>query len=429
MNDQEVCEIISLVQQFRPAAPLSKSNKTRVIQFLRHAYQHGISSIRTADLAMAIAESGTGLLSWLVWPLANVHSTGAPGSLTTLLSPILVAASGFYVPQVSIMGGVAGAIDSLATIPGYDDGLSPENLKKVLEKTGFAHVGHTKAGYAFADRVLWDLRKDSGTKAVPCLIAASLLGKMLSVGVRHGVVDIRVGPSGNAGANIDAAFETAYAIVETGRLLGMRITCVLSDATTLHWETVGRIEAVCSIRRILDAPQSYASHPHIRLCILVAACACHAALPLKSLEAWTTDIGDAFRNGKAKKTFLDSITAHGASPCAFDELESLAAKRYQISLNLTGKKYTPDLKKLSSIFKSLREKIGGGKEDQVGLFVDVDHQTAIIYMPPGYEDLEECICHAFMDVLTDNEFSEPISLRILLYNGQILSDFSSVLSG
>lgn len=421
MNELGVVEAIGIIRNLRTLEPTSEDDNETLRKFLQYVGHYGISQIQAAEVALAIAESGTRLSFSHLWPLTNVHSTGAPGSLTTLLSPILAAASGFYVPIVSVKGGVAGAIDSLVTIPGYDDGVPPDKIVSILESTRLAHVGHTTADYAYADKILWRLRKDTDTKSVPQLIAASLLGKMLSVGVRHGVVDVRVGPAGNAGADIHIATDTAYAIVGTANALGMRVTCVLSDATALQWKEVGRIEAVRSLWKVLSQPAQYASNPHVQLCILVASCACHAACPMTPLDEWAEKLDEVLQNGTALTIFTISVRAHGGHTNSLDELNSLAASRYTVEVDLRNKPYAPDLKKVSNTIKSLREEIGPKRQDEVGLVVDEALETATVFLPSGCWDLEEKARQTITDALTENVLLQPILTRILFYTGNILA--------
>lgn len=425
MDGTEILRVFEDIRQCRSTGGMPKAKENAIIRFLRFVKRHDLSPIRSADLSVAIAESGPRITLNSSWPLANVHSTGAPGSLTTLLSPILVAASGFYVPLLSVRGGLAGAIDSLATIPGYNDGLSPKDFIAALRKTRLVHIGHSKADYAFADRLLWQMRDKTQTKTVRGLIAASLLGKMQAVGVRHGVIDVRVGPSGNAGSNINEALETAHTIVGTANVLGMRVSCVLSDATRLQWKKIGRMEAILSLWQILVDPSKYVFHPHIQLCIDIAGCACHAALPLTSFPTWRKTVESNLVNGNARITFIKSIKAHGVPSNALNKIESISKRRYSLTLDLKGKTYDPDLKKLSEVIKKLRQKISSIHQDHVGITVNEEEQTATVHLPRGYKHLSVFVRKALKDTFARKRRLRPIPTCILLYTGEIISDLSS----
>src|SRR4029077_12320478 len=128
-----------------------------------------------------------------------------------------------------------------------------------------AHIGHSP-NFAPADRTLWEFRgRVEGAKEEPALIAASLLGKKLAAGAYCGSIDVRVGPAGNAGDTVEAALETAWTTVSAARHLGMRGSCILSDATRLPWPRLGRLDALLSLWEVLT-DGAWHDHQHVRLC-------------------------------------------------------------------------------------------------------------------------------------------------------------------
>ena len=169
-------------------------------EFLVWAKTNGLTAAQAATLARTIAESGARLPNNSNTPRVSVHSTGAPGSLTTLICPPILAAMGFSTPVLSVDGGIAGAIDSLRTVTGHRSSLSPIEAEEILARIGLVHLGHGDGVYAPADHVLWNAREATATKGVPGLIAASLLSKKLAMGATAGVIDVRGGAAGNAAA-------------------------------------------------------------------------------------------------------------------------------------------------------------------------------------------------------------------------------------
>ena len=67
--------------------------------------------------------------------MPDIASTGGAGSLTTLLCPFLIATQGIYTPQVSVHGSIAGAIDTLGIIPGYNFELSYKEMENSLRES------------------------------------------------------------------------------------------------------------------------------------------------------------------------------------------------------------------------------------------------------------------------------------------------------
>ena len=59
----------------------------------------------------------------------DVASTGGPGSLTTLLAPLAVAACGAHVSKIAVPGRPAGGIDTLGSITGFKVELDVEHAR------------------------------------------------------------------------------------------------------------------------------------------------------------------------------------------------------------------------------------------------------------------------------------------------------------
>jgi len=381
-------------------------------EFLTSVASFGLPHFRTASLALAIADSGPRLATRDLGLTSNVHSTGGPGSLSTLLAPILVAAAGFSVPLLSVQSSVAGAIDSLKAIPGYKTHLGPEQVREVVRTAGLSHIGHGTAGFAPADSVLWSYRAETGTKKIPELIAASLLGKQVAMGVRHGSVDIRVGVEGNAGKSLDAATETARVIIGVASILGMRINCTLSNLHSIQWSRIGRIDAVLSTWEILSEPANFLAHPHVRDCILIAACACHASAPSTELSAWIQQIATTLRNRRALALFERSIAAHGAAANARRESELQAVSRPRVHLKIANE---PTPTQVSAWFKKMRALVKAPADNALGIELS-ENGTVVLSVPAECADLlekakatlEECVMHCKTDEIDGPGFKTTI---------------------
>src|SRR5437868_1759275 len=88
-------------------------------------------------LADVLADSGTRIASASECLAADVASTGAPGSLSTLLCPLYLRAREFVVPKLGVPGRPAGGIDVLAQLPGYRTNLSATDVRRVLDRCGY----------------------------------------------------------------------------------------------------------------------------------------------------------------------------------------------------------------------------------------------------------------------------------------------------
>lgn len=407
MKHIEFSEVLGLLRN-------GKNGRAQLEKFLLSVGEYGLISGRIAELALAIAESGHQVSSREFFPLSNVHSTGAPGSITTLLCPVLVASAGFNVPLLSVRGGIAGAIDSLSVIPGYRSGLNKEELRKVLRSSRLAHIGHGAGGFAPADSLLWQLREKTNTKKIPALIAASLLGKQLAMGVQHGSIDVRVGPAGNAGDSVEPAINTAYTLVDVARILGMRVTCVITDAIVPQWPRIGRIDSVLSVVDILSAPRKFKSHPHIKQCVLIAACACNAASPAKTISEWSSQIERALLTGSSLSLLFSSVGSHGGVKDWLVRLRTIANERRRIPIRLTSR---IDSTVVREGFRKLRKLLSAKHHDSVGIEI-VGERSISLLLPAGSHDLGKNVEHFFQGPQKSRRVS-AIAPHILTYQGQL----------
>ena len=230
----------------------------------------GASPEDLARLTEVLAESG----SFIGEPTAeriDIASTGGPGSLTTLLAPLL-AASDALVSKIAVPGRPAGGIDTLGSIPGFEAELDPSDARAVLDSCGYLH---TAAGRYFCplDAAFFDWRKDNGAQAIPELAIASLLSKKLAAGVGRVVLDIRIGPHGNFGADPDAASNNAHRFIEVANILGIDAICAFSGISGVAQPYIGRGEALVALDQALSGTASGWLLRHVNNCLNLASLA------------------------------------------------------------------------------------------------------------------------------------------------------------
>ena len=104
-----------------------------------------------AALAKALANSGD-VYRWPpeINPLGSVISTGGPSSLSTLLCPFIIATAGCYIPNLTVPGAVAGALDVLALVKDYKTSLSQDEMIQALRASRVANT-LTSSEFAPAD--------------------------------------------------------------------------------------------------------------------------------------------------------------------------------------------------------------------------------------------------------------------------------------
>lgn len=229
----------------------------------------GLSVDEIAKLASRLAASGERLPA-TKRRSADLASTGGPTSLSTLLCPPMLAATGWSVPKLGVPGRPAGGVDVLAGISGYRVDLDTCMASAVLERYGYVHLD---AGSTFApdDAALFRYRQSIGAQSVPDLAIASLLSKKLAMSVRRVGLEVRVAPHGNFGADRVAAHSAAERFVAVADLLGISAVCILTDATRPFQPYVGRGEALLAIQLLIDNDDNEWLGEHFRNCAAMAA--------------------------------------------------------------------------------------------------------------------------------------------------------------
>lgn len=325
-----------------------------------------IDPVEVARLAVHLAGSGE-RLSWQSHlRVADVASTGGPGSLSTLLTPFALVAAGCSVVKLAVPGRPAGAIDVLGTIPGYRTRLSTAEVRAALVQCSFAHF-LADDRFAPLDRALFDYRRKVGAVAVPILAAASLLAKKTAVGVKHVGLDVRVGPHGNFGTTRDAARANAQAFCAAARLIGISASAFLTDGERVAQPWIGRGESLVALALALGiedaADLSIWAKSHFADCFRMAA---YTA----GTDA-TSFAGDEATTDRARKALESHLVAQGTS---MDALHS----------------------RVSAVVRSPRVEVTADRAGVLNLDLDLLRTAMVAAQGPS-----------------DSTFSDPVGLELL----------------
>ena len=189
----------------------------------------GLNDEETAELTMAMRDSGQ-ILRWdLDGPVADKHSTGGVGDKTTLILAPIAAACGVYMPKMSGrgLGHTGGTIDKLESIPGLSTALDPKDFLALVKKAGFA-VAMQTGNLAPADKKLYALRDVTETVDSIPLICASIMSKKLATGADHILLDVKVGSGAFMKNDADAA-ELARRMLSAANADKKDCTAILTD--------------------------------------------------------------------------------------------------------------------------------------------------------------------------------------------------------
>lgn len=313
-------------------------------------------------LADAMARSGVVLRLGSAEPTADLASTGAPSSLSTLLAPLYLCCLGLVVPKLGVPGRPAGGIDVLAQLPGYKYQLGVTEIREVVARCGYAHF---LAGENFAplDAVFFRYRQKAAAQDIPSLAAASLLAKKIASGVQYAGLDVRVAPHGNFGRTFEEAAEAARMFCDAARLSGIRAVAILTDARTPYQPFIGRGEALVALHGLFAGKADAWLAEHNDRCHLMAG---HiAALVRREPESSGQEIADVFRG---------NLEAQGSSMEAFAAKVEAVTKdhRYEVLAPHEGF-FRLDLARLRSIFVAVHATTNAARPfpDDLGLILQV----------------------------------------------------------
>jgi len=342
MNFGEACEIFR-----EQRSDLFGQASQAIIDFVREP-TNLFGMDRVILLARALAQSGKGIcVPPDLGPLADVPSTGGPASLTTLLCPLLIAATGVRVPQLSATGSIAGAVDTMAIINGFKAKLSPEDFLVALRRAGIAH-SEPHEEVCPADRVLINLRRKSNLMPHKGLAAASLLAKKLAVPGTCASFDFRVGPTGNIGDDLGEAKAAAELFCSAADALGVRIAITITDNRSFPCTALGRIESLDLLWTILNCKGKLTrlDEEHVHTCIRIAARGCAlAAGNLATSAEKEQQLKQLLSSGAVLQVFVKHLEAQGTTLKAFHAV--LDARKLQTVRVVTapqdGPWHPPDL--------------------------------------------------------------------------------------
>lgn len=157
----------------------------------------------------------------------------------------------------------------MAQIPSFQTSLPHAEAQRCVDACGYVHLA---AGRDFAplDALLFTRRQTVGAQAVPSLVVASLLSKKLAAGIERVGIDIRVSPLGNLGHDWASARRNAEKMVRVGKILGIRVSCFLTDGSFPYQPYIGRGEALLALDDIFSGEASPELSEHARRCYSMA---------------------------------------------------------------------------------------------------------------------------------------------------------------
>jgi pyrimidine-nucleoside phosphorylase len=301
LTEEEILEVV------RGAADGSWSDG-QLGAFLMAAAIRGLDVEETRALTLGMLESGERwYLSREVPNLCDKHSTGGIGDKTSLVLPFLLASCGLPVSMLAGrgLGHSGGTMDKLEAIPGIDLDLDRGRCLDLLARCGIAFGGAT-GGIAPADRRLYALRDVTATVESLPLITASILSKKLAMGAAAVVFDVKVG-NGAFLPELHEARELARMLVETARVLGTKVSALITDMNQPLGRWCGN---AAEVREGLDCLEGRGPADLMEITYRLA----EEVAELVGQPLARADLEGAIASGRARERFDQWAVLQGADP-------------------------------------------------------------------------------------------------------------------
>ena len=255
---------------------------------------------------------------------ADLASTGGPSSLSTVLGPLYLRSLGWSVPKLGVPGRPAGGVDILAQIPGYQVRLTRKEVKKCVERCGYAHFLADES-HAPLDARFFRFRQTVGAQNVPELAIGSILAKKVAVGLERAGLDVRVAPHGNFGTTWEEARRNGQRFENVASILGIEAKSILTDATNPYQGFVGRGEALLALRHLFRGDGDSYLNSHALQCL---------AMAILVAGSERTDAVSVLQH--CSTHFFENLCAQGSCGDAFDEYTESIERSHTLHLDARG---------------------------------------------------------------------------------------------
>ncbi|HEX8599856.1 MAG TPA: pyrimidine-nucleoside phosphorylase [Chloroflexia bacterium] len=309
----------------------------QISAWLMSVYFRGMTARETADLTMAMVESGTRLdLSSLGEFVGDKHSTGGVGDKTTLVVAPLVAAAGVPVAKMSGrgLGFSGGTIDKLESIKGFRTQLGTDEFIDTARRTRLVVVAQSP-DLAPADGLLYALRDVTATiESIP-LIASSIMSKKIAAGATGVVLDVKVG-AGAFMKTMESTRELATTMRDIGRNVGLQVRAVISGMDQpLGWAVGNALE----VREAVQTLRGEGPDDLLEVSTTLGAHLLHMAGKAGSVEEGMAQLREVLASGRALAKFREFVEGQGGDSSFIDDPTLLPQALLRAEVPATGEGY------------------------------------------------------------------------------------------
>ena len=363
----------------------------------------GLDKDETAWMTQAFVDSGEVLdFSHISNFVADKHSTGGVGDKVTIVLIPLLASLGITCAKLSGrgLGYTGGTVDKLESIPNFKCEMSKDEFMKQIKEINAA-ISSQSPNLTPADGKIYALRDVTATVDNKSLICASVVSKKIASGANSIVLDVKYG-SGAFIKTKEEATELAHLMIETGALLGRKISAIIRSMEQPLGTHIGNsLEIIESIEFLKGNYQKdlYEVTLEIVTKTLMAGGFC------KNKEEAKQKIDESIKSGLALKTFQKIISYQGANPDIINDYSMFkkANNSYEIKAESDGYIEELDALKIARACKLL----GAGRDKKTD---KIDYSAGCILNKKIQDKIiaGETVATLFYNNIEDEKLNEAI---------------------
>lgn len=270
---------------------------------------NGMTLEETIDLTDIFIKSGDVYdLNEIGETIVDKHSTGGIGDSTTLVVGPIVASCGVKMAKLSGrgLGITGGTIDKLESIPKFNVNLNKKEFIKAVKNVGFVDCAQTK-NLVPLDKIVYNLRNNSGTTESLPLITSSIMSKKIASGADIILIDIKVGCGALIKTKKDANLISSW-MKEIGKRYNKKVVTIISDMNVPLSNSIGNALEVEEAMKVLygEKTRLYETSKEIASILISLA----KKITIQEAEEM---VDLSISSGRAYKKFLEFVSNQGGN--------------------------------------------------------------------------------------------------------------------